>query len=547
MKNETKRVKYGRENTAFHEYAKFIVEHDSYKGMPDVYKDDGGIQWEAPSNRPGGKFKDTHHRRREWWKCKAIELGISPEKDAWISKTAKTLHPTKSKPCKNCGRIMDIRYVYPNSKLLKRISKLEYFTSDFEVNELEHIDRLVIRLIKQFGARVFADLPNILKTDSIIIRAINPTIKDWLHFINNEYVPLEPKLLSPGAMSNAPDRLDGFHTFNRCCRQKVDKGRSVENLRSYSTDRRVFEYWVDGDWVAANTLVGLIRSNPDLQAQPCLNGHSGPCSADHIGPISLGFAHRPEFQFLCKSCNSGKNNRMFYSDVSHLREVEGNGENVTSWYSKTLWDSLKHLVVSEETALRLSKILRDNRHNAMFLIQKIAEAGHFCFLSIFLGLHYADFSVLFDELIVRNHKTKYKNIERHQKFTKYANIQKARRIRIAFHALEEYTEKENRNAFLISNRQLADKLNDTLNILEQKPEEVYLIDLEIANLLKIKEDIVSPKFQKIMGKLSLIGLLPKCFPIAKETMNDYMDIISKELSAMWEADRYVREIMLDTN
>ena len=33
--------------------------------------------------------------------------------------------------------------------------------------------------------------------------------------------------LSPGAMSNPPDRLDGFHTYNLCCRSKQDTGRSL--------------------------------------------------------------------------------------------------------------------------------------------------------------------------------------------------------------------------------------------------------------------------------------------------------------------------------
>ncbi|WP_250551869.1 hypothetical protein, partial [Escherichia coli] len=30
---------------------------------------------------------------------------------------------------------------------------------------------------------------------------------------------------------------------------------------SYVTDRRVFEYWVDGDWVAADRLMGQVRTN----------------------------------------------------------------------------------------------------------------------------------------------------------------------------------------------------------------------------------------------------------------------------------------------
>jgi len=68
-------------------------------------------------------------------------------------------------------------------------------------------------------------------------------------------VPRKPRgLLSPGAMSNAPDRLDGFHTYNLCCRPTQDTGRAVDNLKSYGDDRRAFEQWCEGDWAAANLL-----------------------------------------------------------------------------------------------------------------------------------------------------------------------------------------------------------------------------------------------------------------------------------------------------
>ena len=71
-------------------------------------------------------------------------------------------------------------------------------------------------------------------------------------------------------MSNAPDRLDGFH-YNRCCRKKTDKGRSDANLASYSKDRRAFENWSDGNWITANMLMGYIKSNPALRQEPCAN------------------------------------------------------------------------------------------------------------------------------------------------------------------------------------------------------------------------------------------------------------------------------------
>jgi hypothetical protein len=133
-----KKAEYGRGHPNFLGYVDFIFRHPSYKGMPDAEMDDGSIQWEAPSNRTGGRFKDTHHKRREWWRAKAIEIGIDPNSAHWISKAAKFIHPTKKKPCKNCGKEMDIRYSYPSHILIKRIARLDYIDESFPLDPLEH-------------------------------------------------------------------------------------------------------------------------------------------------------------------------------------------------------------------------------------------------------------------------------------------------------------------------------------------------------------------------------------------------------------------------
>ena len=176
----------------------------------------------------------------------------------------------------------------------------------------------------------------------VTIPALPNELSAWTTWIEQSYISTEPSMLGPGAMANPPDRLDGFHTYNRCCRPSADKGRSKENLASYSTDRRAFENWSDGNWITANKLMGYINSNPEMKKEHCANSNSAgkhprPCSADHIGPISLGFCHRPEFQLLCKPCNSAKNNRMYYSDVAHLIEVEESGTIVATWYANPIW------------------------------------------------------------------------------------------------------------------------------------------------------------------------------------------------------------------
>jgi hypothetical protein len=92
-------------------------------------------------------------------------------------------------------------------------------------------------------------------------------------------------------MSNAPDRLDGFHSYNLCCRGKQDTGRAADNLKTYGVDRRAFEHWCEGDWSAANALMNSVTEGTCARC-----GAFGQLTADHVGPISLGFLHSPRFE-----------------------------------------------------------------------------------------------------------------------------------------------------------------------------------------------------------------------------------------------------------
>lgn len=121
-------------NEAFLQYEEEIVTHPAYAGMPDLRHDDGTIQWEAPSNRGSGIFQFSHDKRYQWWVEKAKEIGISTNEDKWISKVAKTIHPTKQHPCKVCGRVMDIRYCYLSSNFMKRVQKLAFYDGYVETN-----------------------------------------------------------------------------------------------------------------------------------------------------------------------------------------------------------------------------------------------------------------------------------------------------------------------------------------------------------------------------------------------------------------------------
>lgn len=403
----------------FEEYMKFIVKHKNYKGLPNKFRDNGEILWVSPSDK----------KRAAWWDEKVKNLGL-PNR----AEVARTIHPKElngMKPCQICGKKLSIHYIYPNVNSLKKLNSIkpEFQFSHFEENIDEIIDVLNSAL-KDEGLDAIRSAFDVSQKDA--------STKDKLI----KYIKIHRKTrLSPGVMSNAPDRLDGFHTYNACCRPEEDTGRHSSNLARYTQDRRVYENWAEGNWNLSNRLMGeFSRFESAIECPGCKKIRK--MTADHIGPISLGFTHRPKFNPLCKRCNSQKNNRMSLEDVRQLIKDEKNGHKVVSWHSKYIWDLLKNKVKTEQDALNLSSLMRSNLHHVLILFSKISDAGFNKFLEQFLHPEYSFVDYRFKgfhplkgpEKIVKkslNSKNKKKNAKRY--------------IRVAFEALEEYKDVENRN------------------------------------------------------------------------------------------------------
>lgn len=530
----------------FIEYEEEIVANPIYAGMPDLRHDDGSIQWEAPSNRASGKFQFTHDNRLNWWKTKADEIGISTTSNHWISKVAKNIHPTGFKPCKFCGNVMEIRYSYLSSDFIKRVRKLSYVTDEFEMFETTHVLDLIVKFNDTYGEIIYEDLPKLFTCKQYpSIPNLPKKLDAWSEWIDKEYISVEPSMLGPGAMSNAPDRLDGFHSFNRCCRSEADKGRSKINLASYSTDRRAFENWVDGNWITANKLMGCINSDSHIKKEVCANDSDGhkhprPCSADHIGPISLGFSHRPEFQLLCAPCNSAKNNRMYYSDVVRLIKAESNGETVVTWYADPIWQLTKHKVTDADTALRLTRIMRDNRNVAMMLLNEYLQKKYYLFLLTFLNLGYANFNYSISSVNVNNHIVNA-CFTKTTSTLKYVNIQKIRKIRVAFESLSEYAEKKNRNGYLVTNDTIELIKKSTFRTLDNQPE--YL-DKMNENLIEIldSDPVNDSDIESFLNEIAYEKIIryPE-FIVVKSKFYDIMKIVAEILESNWDDSRYSRE------
>ena len=533
---------------AFLQYEEEIANHPEYSGMPDLRHEDGTIQWEAPSNRGAGAFQFSHDKRYHWWREKASKIGVSTEEEHWISKVAKKIHPTKLHPCKVCGRIMDIRYCYLSSRFMARVKKLPFYDGQVEMDEVTHILDFISEFIDTYGEKAYSAIPALLKcTQHSKIPNIANDLSAWTSWIEECYIPSEPSMLGPGAMANPPDRLDGFHTYNRCCRPSADKGRSKENLASYSTDRRAFENWSDGNWITANKLMGYISANAEMKKELCANGGSGgkhprPCSADHIGPISLGFCHRPEFQLLCKPCNSAKNNRMYYSDVMHLIDVERDGETVASWYADSIWQKCKLKVTDKETALRLSRVMRDNRNVAMLLLAEFIDRQEYLFLFTLLNLDYAEYEYdiipgtvrITDQIVTVGFSRKASTL-------RYVNIQKTRKTRIAYSALAEYAKKENRNGFTYTNPTIEALKVEAFHILSTVDTELKKMNATLISALDTNggSDAALEKFINAANYKQLIQ--NDEYLRVKEILSEIMEIVATEIASNWDDPRYSRD------
>ena len=402
----------------FSEYQKFIVSHLNYESLPSKTNNLGEITWV--------RVKDV--QRTQWWDELKVNLKYKDR-----ASVARAIHPAELggyKPCQVCGRKMSIHNVYPDLRATKKIA------AEFPEIGMTHfsleISEVALKVEEAYGTSGLSKLATIFKYRGEISNAVS---------LASGLIDLG-KGLSPGVMSNAPDRLDGFHTYNACCRAVQDTGRHSSNLSRYSSDRRAYENWADGNWRGADRLMGKFHSSTEMVACPNCRSISK-MTADHIGPISLGFTHRMYFLPLCKECNSKKNNRMSLSDITALIAAEKVGEEIISWHSKFLWNLLKEKINTDHQALVASKLLRKNMHYVMCILSTLQEAGFIDFLESYLHPEFAAFDYNFSFFDIATGKFIATEFPVDSLNTRK---QAERYVRISFESLREYSKKENRNS-----------------------------------------------------------------------------------------------------
>jgi len=300
----------------FISYKKQILKHLHYHGL------EYGSSWVTSKKTSIGQ------NRLRWADEKIKQHKIDGH--GVYAKLMFKIHPTKKKPCQICGRELYLDYVYPSKNFLKTLnshfSEFPSFSSIYQIKEMLEKEKKENELLNLLKTYIKKDNHNLITLNEIISELIQESRAGLI------------KILGPGAMSNFPDRFDGFHSYNRCCRSKEDKGRSSKNLKSYTQDRRAYEGWSDGNHRAANQLMGnKFFSENNL-------------SADHLGPISLGFVHDPRFIIpLSTSDNSSKRDKLLVTDIKKMIEIEDRERtSPASWFCQLIWKRIRYKINSKE-------------------------------------------------------------------------------------------------------------------------------------------------------------------------------------------------------
>lgn len=419
----------------YDEYVEMIVSHPAYRGLYYNRKNDGRVNWVVTGKSREGQL------RLQWWKEKCKEHNIPIQKGCY-AKLARQIHPTGWHVCQCCGEARSIFYEYPTKRTVQTLNKI--LGTNIDKDNDEERAEYTIREIIEIWCHTQSQTESLAKAFGL------PKPKDKQELIDLIYAELVSKengRFSPGVMCNPPDRFNGFHSYALCCRTKFDTGRKNENMQTYMQDRRAYEDWADGNYNLANRLMGEFRKQPPITCPIC--GETAKMSADHIGPISLGFCHSTHFAAMCRKCNSAKNNRFTKADVKKLITLEKNGEQVISWHSKYIWDNLKYKVKNDNDAKAASLLMAKCHQNILNIFSLIYANNGREFLMRYLNPDYSMMDYRFDNfdlfhldntIIVAtplDSKNKRNNQERY--------------IRIAFESLAAFHSKTNRRNELLVN------------------------------------------------------------------------------------------------
>ena len=230
---------------------------------------------------------------------------------------------------------------------------------------------------------------------------------------------------------------------------------------------------------------------------------------------------------------------MYATDIALLLTAEANGEQVISWFAAPIWDSLKYRAIDDESALRLSKVLRDNRHAYMAILNGLFKAGHLAYLASLLHLKAADRVCTFVNLRAENHITKFDRLEELRRETKYTTEQKARRLAIGFDSLRDYFKKENRNKFAFDPAVVSKAMQDCNALLSESCADLAGLNHMLATALSHDKD--SEKMRAAATTIDVYcSTNTHVFHGVTEIIRAAMLSLAKALTERWNDERYAR-------
>jgi len=152
--------------------------------------------------------------------------------------------------------------------------------------------------------------------------------------------------------------------------------------------------------------------------------------------------------------------------------------------------------------------------------------------------------VEFEGLQIKNHMTVFARQKRTPRTTKYAAEQKARRCRVAYAELFIYFKKSNRNSYVVSSAKSDAALKKTLDELKIACAATRDLDGQIKKAATLKSSAEADSaFRDLLPAIAKVSVTT--FAKAQAALQEHMDLISKELAAKWEDERYVRELEED--
>jgi len=156
---------------------------------------------------------------------------------------------------------------------------------------------------------------------------------------------------------------------------------------------------------------------------------------------------------------------------------------------------------------------------------------------MFLNLEHADFSYKIKDFKVENHIVTA-TFEQIRSDLKYVLIQKARRVRVAFSSLADYSAKENRNGLRIDLKENKVLFAKSLAALKDTDAEYKRLDYELSVAWNSSEEKLSRLIASIFNFRD-----NKQVAIARDCFLQIMNNIAVHLAEKWDDPRYSRDLV----